>query len=329
MLERIKRDAKRSQGSAFTAGTCANYIIQWVKYLSFHVFFGLLGFPASTEILVWYTQFISRTLKSHSSVVGYLSGVKKLHQMLGCSIRGFHGYALKLTLQGLHRLNEHVPHRAAPVTPHILRMVHSVVNMDDPDEAVFWTICLMAFFLLFRKSNLVPDTQTGFNSRRQVKHLDCVVTRDRIIVGIRWAKNIQFSRELLTFPLPKLKGSVLCPYSALINMRRLVPWTGDDHLFKLRNGNSFTYRRFQNLCREKLKKVVIANFSDFSSHSFHRGGCTFNFLCGVPTEIIKLLGNWKSDAYLSYIEFPLESRTAASELVKRCILLFEHAKHKC
>ena len=72
-----------------------------------------------------------------------------------------------------------------------------------------------------------------------------------------------------------------------------------------------------------LKLAGVQNFADFSSHSFRRGGCTFAFLCGIPTEMIKLLGNWSSDAYLAYLEFPVETRTAAFELIKMRLMAME------
>ena len=40
----------------------------------------------------------------------------------------------------------------------------------------------------------------------------------------------------------------------------------------------------------------------YSPHSFRRGGATFAFDCHIPSEIIKLQGDWKSDAYLVYLE---------------------------
>lgn len=40
----------------------------------------------------------------------------------------------------------------------------------------------------------------------------------------------------------------------------------------------------------------------FSSHSFRRGGATFALSLGIPGEIIKLWGDWKSTAYLAYID---------------------------
>ena len=90
------------------------------------------------------------------------------------------------------------------------------------EHAVFWTASLFAFFLLFRKSNLIPDTAEGFDSKKPLKFKDCCVLHDRIIVGIRWAKNAQFSHELLTFALPLLPGSQLCPVKVFLDMKRLV-----------------------------------------------------------------------------------------------------------
>ena len=322
-LEILKRDAKRSQSKAFAPGTFANYLTQWVKYLSFLVNFGLAGLPATTGVLVWYMQYISRSLKAHSSIVAYLSGVKKLHELMGLPTTAFKGFLLKLTLQGLWRTNEHVPRRALPMTPSILWALVKVLDLTKVDEAVFWCLCLFAFFLLFRKSNLIPDTVEGFDPKWQLTYSDCMLMDQRLFVGIRWSKNAQFSRELLTFPLPKLDNSVLCPIKAFTNMSRLVKHAGKSHLFAIAKNKSFTYRQFHKMLRDKLKVAGIPNHKLFSSHSFRRGGTTFCFLCGIPLEIIRLLGNWRSDAFLAYIEFLLETQTAACERMKQCIKMCE------
>ena len=108
-LNRIKKDVRRSQQSAYAEGTFDNLNTQWVKYIAFCLYYRLGALPASTATLVWYVQFLSKGLKSHSSLISYLSGVKKLHTFLGFSTTGFSGIALKLTLMGLRRLNPHVP----------------------------------------------------------------------------------------------------------------------------------------------------------------------------------------------------------------------------
>ena len=68
------------------------------------------------------------------------------------------------------------------------------------------------------------------------------------------------------------------------------------------------------------KKAEFPNADKFSSHGLCLGGCTFHFLCGIPGEVICLLGFWRSDAYLVYLDFPLETRTAACELMKLRIM---------
>ena len=189
----------------------------------------------------------------------------------------------------------------------------------------FGALTFWLSFLLFRKSNLVPDAKFGFQRKKQITHGDCVITDKNVIIGIRWAKNEQFRKELLTFPLAKLPSSVLCPEKAILNVRKLIKFNNSDHLFQLPGGGSFTYSRFHEMLRQSLEKLGMGKEerSRFSSYSYRRGGTTFLFLCGIPSEIIKLIGNWRSDVYLTYIDFPLETRTAACELMKLRLTAFE------
>ena len=325
-LSEIIADAESSRRCAYADGTYANLNCHWVKFLKFCVYFNLIAFPASTHTLAWYAQFISRKLKSHSSVVAHLSSVKTLHKFLNFSIGGFRGFHLKLTLQGLRRNCSHSTKRAKPITPAILRIIHSSLNLEVPEDAVFWCACITAFFLLFRKSNLIPDTAKGFNGEKQLRRRDVIISENNATVGIRWSKNQQFSRELLTFPLPKLHNSILCPVNAVQTVFRLIPATDEKHLFMLPDGTSLSYRPFLNKLRSILKNANVEDYRAYGSHSFRRGGTTFSFLCGIPAPVIKLLGNWKSDSYLSYIEFPLETRTAASELMKIRLMTWEQER---
>ena len=314
-LQQLKREARESQQLAYAEGTFSNFSTQWVTFMEFCIKFSLVAFPVTSMTLVWYVQYLSSKLRSHRTLNSYLSGSKKLHELLGFSTKGYDGVLLKLTLQGLRRSNQHIVRRAPPVTPTILKKVYYRLNHNDADDVVFWAVCVVAFFLLFRKSNLLPDTKNGFNSAKQLRHKDCLLVNGKMVVGIRWAKNEQFKRQLLTFPLPKL-NSILCPVKAIMNMRKVVPHAETDHIFKLTDGNSLTYRAFQNRFRQILKLAEVPNATSYCSHGFRRGGTTFCFLSGIPTEVIRVLGNWRSNCFLTYIEFPLETRTAASELMQ-------------
>ena len=49
----------------------------------------------------------------------------------------------------------------------------------------------------------------------------------------------------------------------------------------------------------------------FAAHSFRRGGATRAFAMGLPGELIRVMGDWRSDAYQGYLDFPLQTRVQA------------------
>ena len=44
--------------------------------------------------------------------------------------------------------------------------------------------------------------------------------------------------------------------------------------------------------------------SNYASHSFRIGAATTTAAAGLPTWLIKTLGRWLSDAYLTYVHCP-------------------------
>ena len=306
----------QSRSRAFAEKTSANHLSVWVKYLKFCIYFSLVAFPASEQIISWFAQKVANSVKTARTVASSVAAVEKLHLILGFSVRGFRDYLLRITMMGISRGCTHITKQAQAITPEILCKIHQQLNMNSLEDALFWLCCIMAFFLLFRKSNLVPDTLRGFNPSKQLTWQDLVYTGHNIIVGIRWSKTDQFGRELKTFPLPVIHNSFLCPLNAIRNVLKLRTPDGGEHIFSRGDGTSLTYKQFQNRLRGVLAAVGVPDPQAFTSHSFRRGGATFAYLCGVPTEIIKLLGNWKSDCYQKYLHLPLEARIAASELIK-------------
>ena len=69
-----------------------------------------------------------------------------------------------------------------------------------------------------------------------------------------------------------------------------------------------------NKLRACLNQCGLAGM-DFGSHSFRRGGASLAFQVGIPVELIKILGDWKSDAVLLYLTVPLDIRVQATTLL--------------
>ena len=68
---------------------------------------------------------------------------------------------------------------------------------------------------------------------------------------------------------------------------------------------------------------LLLGFASFLSkvitpHSFRRGGASFAFECNVPAELIKFQGDWRSDAYLVYLEMSSsQKRLAVNSMASR------------
>ena len=228
---------------------------------------------------------------------------------------GFRVFLVRLTIRGLRRLNKHQPTQALAMNPIILNHIFNVLDHNNPEHVTFWAMCLTAFFLLLRKSNMVVDRLSD-STANILQRTDILFRHSKVLVTLRWSKTNQFGEHLI-FSLPRIPNSNLCPVTAIERMFGLVP-ASSGPCFRRLDGEAFTYYQFHVLLRQMLLKAGYPAHL-YSSHSFRRGGSTFCFLCGVPSELIKLLGGWKSDCYLRYLEFPMEARVAVTRLMKHRI----------
>jgi hypothetical protein len=64
-------------------------------------------------------------------------------------------------------------------------------------------------------------------------------------------------------------------------------------------------------------KLIGENPDEFSTHSFRRGGASWAFTAEVPTELIQLYGDWRSDAYKKYLK--LEDPGIATIGIIKCL----------
>ena len=94
----------------------------------------------------------------------------------------------------------------------------------------------------------------------------------------------------------------------MLQKTRGVPDTAP--LFTYKHDGKFlalTHYKFTMLLKSVLSSIGY-NSDDYSGHSFRRAGCSFAYACGVPIHLIKLQGDWVSEAYQQYLSVPLEMR---------------------
>ena len=311
-LLKLRTDLNKSNKAAYAEGTRRNFRVQWESYLLFCAYFNFVSLPTTTETLQLYAQFLSWTFKSTDSIRNYINGVKSMHLLLGYSVEHINRFILGLSLKGIAKLNPYCRKQAEPITPALLVRLASCLNFAKKNDIVFWCLFLFDFFLLARKSNLVPTSKKDLLEKKFLLRKDVVDKGDYLVVQMRWTKTIQTGERILEIPLVCITDSILCPVMAYRNMCRVIPAAGDDPLFSLPNNKCVNYALYQARLKGLFEKLGFDS-GKFSSHSFRRGFATFLFKAKVPADKIQLMGDWRSDAYKKYLTFTLDDKLKVAE----------------
>ena len=159
------------------------------------------------------------------------------------------------------------------------------------------------FFSLLRKSNVFPPSVLAFNPSKHLRRLDIQFDSNNpnsgLVINIRWSKTIQTKDRILQCALPLLWGHPLCPVTAVIRAFRVSQdAAGSGPAFMLPGGQvtlstPLLYSTFNTKLKKTLESRVMTP-SQYSGHSFRRGGASWALMEGHPGEMIKTRGDWKS-----------------------------------
>ena len=152
---------------------------------------------------------------------------------------------------------------------------------------------------------------------------DILVGPWSLAICVRWFKTIQFKERKLLTPIVRLPpGHLLCTCTGYERHVGLFPAPPSPPAFLYSKGartspithTVFTPKSRRSLCSAGLKPT------QYSGHSFCRGGATYAFLCGAPVELISPQGDWSSDALPLYIARPLERCISMAYLIEQNIV---------
>jgi hypothetical protein len=177
------------------------------------------------------------------------------------------------------------------------------------DARVVWAVLCAGVFGLFRLGELLGPT----------------VARDEDFEWYPQAKLVTFHlKSSKTDPYRHgcrvkmfFTGTPVDPYRALFDLMQNRPKslggaTRNTATFTMSDGKVLTRKLFVDFMRALSDKVesklgLGLNSQHFSGHSLRRGGATSLFLRGVPTDVIRTMGRWRSLSYRLYIDASNES----------------------
>lgn len=304
------------------AGTTANVLVQWKAFEQFCVKYNTNEWPTTTETLCLFAQHLATRMRSVKSIKSYLFGVKKLHLYAGVQPPDLKEFHLQLTLKGLERELKHRVVQAKRMTPKLLMKIWYLLDPKNKTHTLFWAILLTGFFLLLRKSNLVPHSKGSFDAKKQLKRKQVIIEQDWVKVVITWSKTIQFNQKKLVLKMFKIPNSPLCPVNAFRAYFKAIPGKPQDPCFMCEDGSSFSYNQLQYFIKKFIKEAGVKKWHRYSAHSLRRGGLEWGYKQNLSKKYLKALGDWSSDCFETYLSFSKQTRTRAAKVVRNSLKSF-------
>lgn len=193
--------------------------------------------------------------------------------------------------------------RKSPITPEHLLHLLSQLDISAPGDANIWAAALVMFFAMLRRGNVLPNSTQKFDMAQHLRRQDVQFTAQGLVLSIRATKTIQFRERELIIPIPRIHGSPMCPTQAAYQAFKLtpkVPPSGPAFVVKDTPVQALSAGLFLKKVHMALERAKVPH-SNISGHSFRRGGATWAYQSGISVDTIRIIGDWKSNAYTKYI----------------------------
>lgn len=302
------------RSSVLADSTKKTYSSYLQPYLHFCNSKGIPLVPITPVNLARFIALLSYKL-SFNSIRNYLSVVRLLHLEAGFA-NPLDSYYISSLLKGTKRVLGAQTVRKLPITPNILYRIFNILNFSNPKHLCFWAACLVGFFSFFRKSNLLAPSWEQFDPSKHMSRNNVRFSKTGAVIVVTWSKTIQYMQRSLLVPLPHIPKSPFCPSCILrlvfmLNPTNLPSCPAFMYILDSKN-HILSYATFLQMLKSCLSQIGL-DPSKYSGHSFRRGGASFALQCGLPPDLIKSQGDWKSDAYQSYLDPSLSFRVQVAE----------------
>ena len=305
--------------NAYSASTQSGYASHIRAYLLFCLYFDFNPLPGSDVALSQFFVFQSQTVAPQSLQI-YCAGIRSFH--LDNGFPWLHISARpgpNRILRGLKRIYGVGAKPKLAITLEILAKMRNFLDFSDHNDVNWWAAALVCFFACLRKDNCTVEKESSFNSSANLCRGDfgpqlgwSRVLESALWVRIRRSKTNQVRARVHMVPLMPVRGSDLCPVTAVVHAFSFFPDTAPGAApFTQRERNGAPSPLTHGSFVRKLKSLITyigMSPDDYSGHSFRIGAATLSFQLTPKHELIKGLGDWASDAYLGYNRATLQTR---------------------
>ena len=254
----------------------------------------------STDELSWcafVVWVIQRRSIAAMTAQKYMNGIRHILAQMGFRPSFHEMELLRELLRGARKQARRAPKRKLPISR---RVVESICNQAGKEDLGMQGILQFGFFALARLAELVGTPERGSWKPRVS---DCSIEGETVSLAVPRSKTDIF-REGVT--LRASGAGVAKIMKALVHGR-----SASAPLFPSKSsGRAILRGEFISWLRAKGQLSPR-----YGGHSLRRGGACYYYARGMPLEVLKRKGRWRSDAWEAYVNTALRDEAEA----RRCV----------
>jgi hypothetical protein len=223
---------------------------------------------------------------------------------------------IQRALRAVKRMTGSRPKPKRPITVSLLELLREVIDRTTYEGATLWAALCTGVHGCFRSGELFPEKGLCWKDVRfapqdayLVVHLDTSKTDP-------WGDGV----DRVVFAT----HDATCPVAALRALTAFQHSQGPEiAVFSTRGGKPrWSKRQFVNCLKESVAKLAARRpdldllSANYAGHSMRRGGATSLAMRGVPVWLIKAIGYWKSDCFMTYIEPALKYKGTVADAMR-------------
>ena len=260
--------------------------------------------PISPSILAVFIAYLFHSRYAPSTVMTYVSCLGYCHKLKGFSDPSKVFYVSQM-LKGFNKIGFRLDSRL-PITLPILDKLISVAPslVGSPYQICqFQAMCSLAFFAFLRIGEMTSSNGRTDNPPLQISHISKLLSSSSDLIAFKITfGSFKHSYNARPFSIVVSRQPQSCPVELLLKylaMRGPRPGA----LFITVDGLPVSRSQFSNMLSSAIQFCGLSP-SVYKGHSFQIGAASHAADKGLSDAQIRLLGRWKSNAFLKYIRTP-------------------------
>lgn len=260
--------------------------------------------PAREDLLIaWAASYAGRL--AGKTVGAKLLAIRKEHERRGLAWQG--GALLRKILKGVEELRPVSSFRSkrAPITISMLEDLNRGLSRTSGLDICIRAISLLCFFCQLRSGEILPPKQdlSKFNPQRYATFTniaESTAENGACNLHLPWSKTQKARGDDVWIPRQE---PPLDPIHAIhkhfiknkLSVNHPIAAYRDEH------NNILTLTRAKFVRRiNAILRATDKGYPRVTGHCFRIGGTTFYLISGVPPDMVKKFGRWRSQAFLEY-----------------------------